>query len=355
MKLKALPIQIIRLKDGILLKRGCTEIKVPHGSIEIVARVLTLADQNGVTREEISNQFGPDERQEAENLIDLLLARHLLVPSEHTEPDPKISESSLDIFYWHFGVSADQVTTRLNSRRFVIIGVNNISRRLVSALADLGVENFQVVDDPCMRNPALFDEGGNLLEARWSPNLSEPVKLNVWEKQMDPASVNCIIAASDLGTHQGIRDCNAFCVKNRCHFLPVILQDLIGYVGPFVVPGETACFECLRQRQNAHMNDPEVERASETIISNGRKVVGFHPSMASVLGDIAAFELSKLYSDALPLRNVGTQIEVNLLTSKMMKRKVFKVPRCTVCSPLTTRSSATPYKSNFVPRGGGIN
>jgi len=355
MKLKALPIQILRLKDGLLLKRGCTEIKVPEDSIEIVAHILNLAEEKGVTREEISNQFGTDKRQTAESLIDLLLARGLLVPSELTESTLKVPESSLDIFYWHFGASADQVTTRLNSQKFVIMGVNNISRRLVSTLTDLEVENFQVVDDPWMRNPALFDDGGNLLEARWSPNLIEPVKLSVWENQIDPASVNCMIAVSDLGTHQGIRDCNAFCVKNSCHFLPVILQDLIGYVGPFVIPGETACYECLRQRQNAHMNDPEVERASETITSTDRKVVGFHPSMASILGDIAAFELTKMYSAVLPLRNVGTQIEVNLLTSKMMKRKVLKVPRCAVCSPLITRSSATPYKSNFFPRGGGIN
>ncbi len=356
MKLKALPAQIIVLKDGILLKRGCTELKVSgDGAKEMVARVLSLAFKDGVTREEISNQFNSNERDAAEDLIEDLLARRLLVPSELTEPGLEIPESSLDIFYWHFGVSADQVTKRLNSQTLVIIGVNNISRRLVSSLADLGVENFQVVDDPWMRNPALFDEGGNLLEARWSPNLSEPVKLSVWENQSAPLSVKCIIAASDLGSHQGIRNWNEFCVKNHCHFFPVILQDLIGYVGPLVVPGETACFECLRQRQNAHMNDPEVERASESVTSTGQKVVGFHPSMASVLGDIAAFELTKLYSDVLPLWNVGTQIEVNLFTSKMMKRKVFKVPRCAVCSPLNTRSSATPYKSNFASRGGRIN
>jgi thiazole/oxazole-forming peptide maturase SagC family component len=128
----------------------------------------------------------------------------------------------------------------------------------------------------------------------------------------------------------------------------VIIEKLRGYIGPLVVPGETACYECLRRRQNAHLNDPEVERESE-ITPPGPKIVGFHPSIASVLGDIAAFELTKLYSDVLPLRNSGNQIEVDLLTSKMMKRKVFKVPRCAVCSPLTTRSFATPYKPNFVP------
>lgn len=355
MKLKALPVQIIELKDGILLKRGCTELKVSgDGAKELVSRVLSLALKDGVTYEEVSNHFNANERDAAEDLIKDLLARRLLVPSELIEPGLDIPESSLDIFYWHFGVSADQVSTRLNSRNLIIMGVNSISRRLISSLADLGVENFQVIDDPWMRNSRLFDDAGNLLEAKWSPNLIEPVKLSVWENEIDPASVKCIIATSDLGTHQGIRNWNEFCVNNRCHFFPVILQDLIGYVGPLVVPGETACYECLRQRQNAHMNDTEVERASETITSTGQKVVGYHPSMASILGDIVAFELTKLYSDVLPLWNVGTQIEVNLFTSKMMKRKVLKVPRCAVCSPLTTRSLETPYKSNFVPRGGGI-
>lgn len=355
MKLKALPVQIIVLKDGVLLKRGCTEFKVSgDGAKEMVGRILILAFQDGITREEISKRFTSKERDAAEDLIKDLLARRLLVPSELTDPGLKIPERPLDIFYWHFGVSADQVTTRMNSQKLVVIGVNSISRRLVSSLTDLGVENFEVVDDPMMRNPDLFDDEGNLLEARWSPNLSKPMESSTWENQINPSSVKCLIAASDLGTHQGIRNWNEFCVKNRCHYLPVILQDLIGYVGPLVVPGETACYECLRQRQNAHMNDPEVERASETITSTGQKVVGYHPSMASVLGDIAAFELTKLYSDVLPLWNVGTQIEVNLFTSKMMKRKVFKVPRCAVCSPLNTRSLETPYKSNFVPRGGRV-
>ena len=201
MNLKALPVQIIELKDGILLKRGCTEFKVSgDGAKEMVARVLILAFKDGVTREEISNQFNSNERDAAADLIEDLLTRRFLVPSELAEPSQQIPETSLDIFYWHFGVSGDEVTQRLNRRNLIIMGVNSISRRLVSSLADLGVENFQVVDDPWMRNPRLFDEGGNLLEAKWPQNLSKPVKLSVWENQIDPTSVNCIIATSDLGT-----------------------------------------------------------------------------------------------------------------------------------------------------------
>jgi hypothetical protein len=68
-------------------------------------------------------------------------------------------------------------------------------------------------------------------------------------------------------------------------------------------------------------------------------VIGFHPAMASVLGDLAAFELARLYAPALPNRSVGTQIEVNLLGPRLTSRRILKAPRCRTCSPLLSRPS----------------
>ncbi len=353
---KALPVQIIELKDGVLLKRGSTELKVTGDSAKgIVVRVLTVASKDGATREEISQQFSSDERDTAEDLIEQLLARHLLVPGEQSEPSLNFHETQPEINYllWPFGFSADPRSEQFNKQTLVIVGVNSISRRLVSCLAELKIENVQLIDDPCMRNPDLFDDKGNLQETRWGPNSTKPVNFSVWKNQTDPNSVNCLIASSDWGTHQGIEDWNKYCVQNRWHFLPVIIQKLIGYVGPLVVPGETACYECLRRRHNANLDEPEVERPSK-ISPSAYKAVPFHPSIASILGDIAAFELTKLVSNNLPSPILGSQIEVDLLRYKMTKRKVFKVPRCAVCSPLTTRPFTTTNKPNFVPRGGGI-
>jgi hypothetical protein len=67
--------------------------------------------------------------------------------------------------------------------------------------------------------------------------------------------------------------------------------------------------------------------------------------MASILGNIAAFELIKLYSGALPRSKVGTLIEVNLLGTKLTSRKVLKVPRCIICSQLNSRSFTALQKS----------
>ena len=111
-----------------------------------------------------------------------------------------------------------------------------------------------------------------------------------------------------------------------------------------VIPHETACWECVLARQNSHLRDSASKQAVDAVSHEGQDVIGFHPSMASILGDIAAVEITKFFSRIVPLWNVGKVIEVNLLSTKMTTRKVLKLPRCMVCSPLNTRSAITPDK-----------
>jgi hypothetical protein len=97
------------------------------------------------------------------------------------------------------------------------------------------------------------------------------------------------------------------------------------------------------------MEEPESQRASEHLAFEGQMVAGFHPSMASVLGDIAAIELSKFYGGWMRQRLAGTLLEVNLLNSRMTPHKILKVPRCRVCSPLNTRAPVNLNKAVFLP------
>jgi thiazole/oxazole-forming peptide maturase SagC family component len=165
-----------------------------------------------------------------------------------------------------------------------------------------------------------------------------------WIDQIDPASIGCVVACSDSGEIEALRDWNRLCVDRNMHFFPVVLQNLIGSVGPFVVPGETACYECIYARQNSHLEDPVSQRAAIALATKGQSSTGFHVTMASLVGDIAACELFKFYSDTVPERNVGRLIQVDLLDTRLNPRKVLKIPRCIVCSPLNARSSMTPYK-----------
>ena len=342
-RLKALAVHVIETDDGAIVKRGCTELKIGgEGAAEAVRKVLAATSNGGATCTEICRLFAPTAAPLVRQLIEQLLARHLLAPVEETEAAVQEPESSLDVFYWHFGIKAAQVAERLKKQPLVILGVNCISRQLAASLTTSGVENFRILDHPRLRNRRLFDKVGTLKTDQWPASVRPPQE---WNDGIDPESLGCLIATSDFGGQETMHEWNRFCVKHRRPFLAVVLQDLVGYVGPLVIPGETACLECVRMRQNSHIKDRESLGITGDSAFEGQAAIGFHPSMASILGDIAALELTKFYSEVIPSSKIGTLIEVNLLEMGLTARKVLKVPRCPACSPLLARSSVSPDKT----------
>ncbi len=344
-KLRTLPLQLIETDDGVLLKRGNTILSVNgQGAKTAVPLVLSSLALPGSTQEEVIQKFSGPDCKAVSQFLEKLISNKLAVPADTSDEHPTAQESHLDVFYWHFGESASQVTDRLNRQRITIVGINHISLQLSSALIASGVENFEIVDDPILGNTRLRNDDGTYRHGVWTGSLL-PKPLQNWKDQTDSASVNCLVATSDFGGLALLRDWNQFCVENKIFFLPVVLQDQIGYVGPLVIPGETACLECLIARQNSHKPDRQTSKSIEESAHEGQSVIGFHPSMASILGDLAAFELTKFFSGVLAGWNVGTVLEINLLSTRMTPRKVLKVPRCSVCSPLITRTPTNPNKA----------
>jgi thiazole/oxazole-forming peptide maturase SagC family component len=340
MKLKSLRVHVIESDDGVILRRGCSALKIAgDGAAEAIKKVLKKTI-DGATHDEICELFAASAKPAVEELIERLIARRLLVREDSDSGVALKNETTLDIFYWHFGERANKAIERLKRSRIVILGVNYISRQLATSLSASGIHHFQLVDHPQLRNLALFDTAGELKSDQWS--LMPP---RSWGGACDFHSLDCLVATSDFGSLEAMREWNKLCIQHGRHFMPVVLKNMIGYIGPLVVPHETACFECLYARQNSLMRDPDSVRVVERDGFEGQNVVGFHPSMASILGDLAAFELTMFCSEVMPSRKVGELIEVSLLAKSMTVRNVLKVPRCPVCSPLTKRSSTSPHKS----------
>jgi thiazole/oxazole-forming peptide maturase SagC family component len=348
-RLRALPAQVIAVDGGVILKRGSLEAKISgERAEEVVQIILDVVSRGEAGREQVTERFAATDRPEVEALLDRLLERRLLIQEDASAAiEPAAEESPLDVFYWNFEQRAKDVAERLNSRKIFVVGVNAITLRLVQSMHASGVDSIEVVDYPMLRNLRFYRPDGMLDQARWGEKA--PTGYEEWASAVDASTVECIVATSDFGGAHAMRQWNQMCVSNRFHFFPVVLEKLIGQLGPLVVPGETACFECLRGRQNSHLENPEIARAAEVVAFEGQSVVGYHPSMASMLGDIAAFELTKLYGGALPLRKVGTLIQVNLLQPSISSHKVLKLPRCFVCGPLMTNAPTTALKSTFLP------
>lgn len=330
--LRSLPVQVIELKDGALLRRGRVQVKIAgEQAIAAIAKVLEATAARAVPVEAIRALFAPQDHAQVDKLVRFLKDRRLLVDVRAGAAEETAVETAEDVFYWHFSLEQQVVQDRLDAKSFAILGVNEISRRMAPALSDAGA-NLEVIDYPLLRNVRMFDDDGNLNGERW-PSAVSPAEFDNWLEGMEGDRLHCVIATSDFGGLHLFRRFNELCVERKINFLPVMLNDLVGHVGPLVVPGETACFECLLARQNSNLDMFEMRQAVDEKAHAGQSVNGYLPSMASIVADVAVVEVIKFYG-GLPQMRAGHLIEVNMLAGRMESARVLKAPRCPACSTL---------------------
>ena len=350
-KLRALPTDIIKVDGGAVLRRDCTVLRVHGEGVEKVLSVLFgLAGGAGATRAELISALAsnfPGIEQAADKLLISLVDCRILV-EDGVEANRGSAETSTEIFFWNFDPSWNNAANTLSRHYILLFGVNTVSRSIARALSDCGSENYDIADRASLRGAGFFGDAGEMIAGKWGSGMKHPLDPEAIE-DIDMTAVACMVAATDMGAQHLLRPLNQYAVRNKIPFLPVVLRDHIGQIGPLVVPGETACLECLRARQNANHPDQETYRAAELPSEAGTWTVGHHPAMSAMIGDVVVMELSKQFITRLPHRNVGTLIEIKLLEPSIARRKVLKIPRCTVCGATNTVSSANPDKKEYIP------
>lgn len=329
------------VESGVLLKRGWTEFVVSGDGAELRVRALLAATREGRTPDDLCALFPESEQAVIASLVEELAARRILVPANGAVAESGNGEGPLDVFFWQ--VAGDDVEPLLERRRVAIVGVNAVSSQIAASLRASGMRNIDVVDFQLLRNQRVYPDG----DGAWPPDVAAPVPYEVWSHELDASAYACIVATSDFGPTQELRDWNEFCVEEGRPFLPAVLADGVGFVGPLVVPGETACYECLRARENSNMADPAEQRLVERFATRTQSVAAFHPSMPAVIGHMAALELVKFFT-GISVAAAGRILEIDLLEPSLARRKVLKIPRCQVCSALTSRPSSTPYIYEFM-------
>jgi len=341
---KALPIQLIETDLGVLLRRGSVQFKIQgKGVAKAIRHLLSLVPKKGTTVRGLLTHFEPQDRLNIERLIQRLIDKRFFVPIETNDNSQNdMHETPLDVFYWHFGETSQQVNLRLNDRLLVIMGVNTISRQLIQTLAFSGIRNVQIIDHPQLRTPSFIADEGGLDEFRLGNRVFPLLTLDEWQTTSDIQRPMTIMVTSDLGLTPDFHEWNRFCVEQKQHFCAVWLEDMVGYLGPLVIPGESPCFACARGRMNSQIDDHKTQNFFDNNSFPGKHPVGFHPAMTGILGNLAAFELLKFYSELFTRSSLGRLMEVSLLGPWMKTRKIFKLPRCSVCSPLQTTPSMTP-------------
>ncbi len=333
-KLSILPFQTIEVKEGVYIRRGISQFCVKGEQVaEIVKNLQRALTQNSLTLPEILALFSGADRDSIRALLGELVKRRFVVPMEDVlqVSGKEDKESAEDIFYWHFNQTGKRIEN-LNSGPMAIVGANKLGLAVCQALSRSHAQNITLIDDIPLRNIDYSQPDGQLNRDRLL--LQEPVIIDSKSLNDDKLKAfEMLVVCAEFGGRSILREWNRYALQFQLPFVPVFLDDLIGYVGPLVFPKETACLECFYARQNSHLTNFKERQALKQHDREGQKFVAYHPAMLNVLAEVAAFEILRFRTNMWQ-HKIGKLVEIDLISSSMTTRKVIKAPRCPACSSL---------------------
>ncbi len=343
---RSLPFQVLERPGGVVLKRGTEQLLIEGElALESILLLLSVTSGTSATEDEICSKFAQPDHPNVRRLIELLYQKRFLVAADRIPGD--LSEDNADIFYWQHDRTRQSIVDKLSELSIAIAGINPLTHHIHASLTAMGVTNICLMDDPLLRSHSFFKDD-QINPQAWTGSLPAIIPAQQREEALKDHRAKCLIAATAYGGQVLLLEWNRLCIDKQIDFMPVNLQDMIGYAGPLVIPDKTACLQCLRMRQNAHLHDVDLERLAEQHAHRGQSIAAIHPSMITVLADTAVFELTHFYGNLADPRP-GRLIRIDLAAGTTDAFPVLKIPRCPVCSKLNKMAAVKTRKLNPMP------
>lgn len=317
---RSLPVDVAEEGNDLLVSRGLAKLRFSgRASRAVLITVLAGTAGEGCTTEEL-RQLLPDSFH---GLIDQcigLLRSHNIVHevTDVSLPDSGSHESNLDRYYWQLQGPDEEARRRVENIQVTVVGEAEIAQAIQLGLRSGGLENVSLVECNGLTSVATL-----------------------------PQHTGYCIAASTNGSKSLLRELNQRCLELQVIYLPVLLEDLSGYIGPWVGGADTSCYECYLSRRYSNLDSPEIHRRFDTL---NRARAAYHPSMAYSLAHLAVLDAMAVFTCGLRGRTHSIT-EISFMTLQSARRRVLKVPRCAVCSATGLISAASLIElPEYTPR-----
>lgn len=278
--------------------------------------VLTLTDADGEGKlgpllrqlaagadvRDVLRPFEGDDRAEVASVIHRLLDDDVL-----RDRSELATRTSIDSYVAvHPLLDADSIDPHL-SDRLLLISAGDTGRLLASDLRDAGFDNL-ALREPDGSGP----RAGTDLEGDW---LEDEI-----------GRADCVLLTTDRPAPELHRTVNEAAHETETRWLSGRIRGFQGFVGPTVVPGETACDECFRTRYLANLD----ERASYLAFERAGGAVETLAPFSRVLAGYLALDLLQLLVNGTGL-TAGRVLQFDFFEMSVESNAVLKLPRCRTC------------------------
>jgi len=252
-------------------------------------------------------------------LLKMLRANGVLQEGAVAPPSPLTSEylkesENLIQFFSHFVLDPAGALALLHQARVRLVGSGTIKKRLHQSLQSMGFKN-------------LIEQDLNEKDMNGSGQLQE-------ETISQLGKVDFLIACQDATNHMFFEKINAICLETQTRWMHVSISGTKGFMGPTIVPYQSACYVCYDKRMASNASELEGYLAyqKQNVSSNGNKNEGFINPLWSTLAEQVSLEMARIISGFAPPKTIGRLYEFEITSPETEGHDVLRLPRCLACN-----------------------
>lgn len=307
-----------RLVDGVELVHGPGEVVQLRGvnppvrvAGRLAQKLLPLLDGRQSV-EALTVQLGAWPANEVQLALQMLAQRGLLVNGPSGGTGPKQEQAA---FYSTAAqVPGDAVLEVLQRSQIYLFGWGSLPDALAESLRSTGC-------------------GGVKVEKWAAESFPQP---EVLEKRIEGcAGAQLVVLAIPRRAPALLQAANAGALRKGLRLLPVVIHGTEATLGPAVLPGESACYECYTARMLSNHGYPAEETAYEEHLDanpGAPALVAQWAPFTSAVASEAAMEVIRLVTGFTAPVTRGSVGFMNALTGSHRHARVWKLPRCPACS-----------------------
>lgn len=330
-------LELFAAPDGNLYLLGLQQDHVLEQPTPAVRGLLDVLRQCPLTAADMIGRLAEDgDHQAATDAIKTLVQSGLLI--EHRQDPALLDARDRERFDRQLAYFAQlqpgqehRMQTRLGQARIAIIGVGGLGSWAAACLACAGVTQFILIDPDTvdlsnLNRQILYtpvDIGKPKVQqaaqalTRFNPAAQITTRQTSIGSKDDlidlAAEATFVVATADQPPHAISRWINEACLKLGIPYLSAGQVPPYIRIGPLVVPGLTACFECteIAARRRYPYYDALVEQRQATRLAT--PTLG---AASAMVGSIIAMEVTHHLTGAAQPGTLGRAVEIDLRTWK---------------------------------------
>lgn len=280
------------------------------GTGKLADLVAMLDGTNAV--EEILDAFDEDDRRDVLEVVYVLQEEGIVY-----EGSGAVEREGVSGYLSATGQFSAETMERVASSTVTLVGAGRPATILAADAVEMGVEDVRFLDLGDESAVELDADGVTALDR---DDLSDAV-----------TSSDLVVHAADCPRPDALERLNRLVHETETPLLVGQVAGLDGVIGPTILPGETACYECFRQRRYANVEAPEGYRAYEKVVRDAEHAPGPNlPGFDHVVAGCLELELVNQLSSGVGF-TVGRIVHYDFSDLSVEANDVLRMPRCPVC------------------------